>query len=68
IVPPAPMVPAPGAAVLTLNGIFTSHHSGTALRDISLAVRAGEILGIAGVSGNGQRAMAEVISGTRAPD
>ncbi len=36
-----------------------------ALRDVSLSVCAGEILGIAGVSGNGQRELAEVIAGLR---
>ena len=34
---------------------------------VSLAVRGGEIVGIAGVSGNGQKALAGVISGTLAP-
>jgi ABC-type uncharacterized transport system ATPase subunit len=53
---------------LTLDGISTSRHSGMALRDVSLSMRAGEILGIAGVSGNGQRALAEVISGVLVPD
>ena len=33
-----------------------------ALDDVSLAVRAGEIVGIAGVSGNGQEALAELLS------
>ncbi|MDX1415861.1 MAG: ABC transporter ATP-binding protein [Candidatus Promineifilaceae bacterium] len=33
------------------------------LRDISLQVRSGEILGVAGVSGNGQRSLAEAIAG-----
>ncbi|NWF69018.1 MAG: ABC transporter ATP-binding protein [Chloroflexi bacterium] len=37
-----------------------------ALRDVSLEVRSGEIVGIAGVSGNGQRELAEAISGLRA--
>jgi general nucleoside transport system ATP-binding protein len=37
------------------------------LREVSLFVRSGEILGIAGVSGNGQRALADVISGMLAP-
>ncbi len=36
-----------------------------ALRGVSLAVNAGEILGIAGVSGNGQTELAEVIGGMR---
>ncbi|MYJ70044.1 MAG: ATP-binding cassette domain-containing protein, partial [Gemmatimonadetes bacterium] len=34
----------------------------------SLAVRRGEILGIAGVGGNGQRTLAAVLAGLRAPD
>jgi simple sugar transport system ATP-binding protein len=36
-----------------------------ALRDVSFTVREGEILGIAGVSGNGQRELAEVLVGLR---
>ena len=36
-----------------------------ALREVSLDVRSGEILGIAGVSGNGQRELAEAITGLR---
>lgn len=36
-----------------------------ALRGISFEVRAGEIVGLAGVSGNGQREIAEVIAGLR---
>jgi simple sugar transport system ATP-binding protein len=36
-----------------------------ALHDVSLQVRAGEILGVAGVAGNGQRELAEVITGLR---
>jgi simple sugar transport system ATP-binding protein len=33
--------------------------------DVSLALRGGEVLGVAGVDGNGQRALAEAISGQR---
>jgi simple sugar transport system ATP-binding protein len=36
-----------------------------AVRDVSLAVRGGEIVGIAGVSGNGQRQLVEVLAGQR---
>lgn len=36
-----------------------------ALKDISFSIREGEILGIAGVAGNGQRELAEVITGLR---
>jgi simple sugar transport system ATP-binding protein len=37
------------------------------LKDVSLEVRAGEILGLAGVSGNGQSQLAEVIAGVLPP-
>ena len=42
---------------------------GTALADIALQVRAGEIVGVAGVSGNGQQEFMAALSGedTRAP-
>jgi ABC-type uncharacterized transport system ATPase subunit len=36
-----------------------------ALHDVSLSVRAGELAGIAGVAGNGQRELAEAITGMR---
>jgi len=39
-----------------------------AVRGSSLAVRGGEILGIAGVAGNGQRELAEAIVGLRRPE
>jgi ABC-type uncharacterized transport system ATPase subunit len=38
---------------------------GLALRSASLSVRAGEILAVAGVAGNGQRELAEAVSGLR---
>ena len=38
---------------------------GTPLRDLSLSVSSGEIVGIAGVSGNGQRELMTVLSGAR---
>ena len=38
-------------------------HGGTAVRDLSFEVRAGEILGIAGVQGNGQTELCEALIG-----
>lgn len=38
---------------------------GSTLRDINLEIRAGEIVGIAGVAGNGQTALFEALSGER---
>ena len=38
-----------------------------ALKGVTLTVRGGEIVGIAGVAGNGQRELAETITGMRAP-
>lgn len=46
-----------------------SHDFATTLQDISFDLRPGEILGIAGVSGNGQEELAEALSGEwRCPD
>jgi general nucleoside transport system ATP-binding protein len=55
-----------GDVTLAVKDLAVTSDKGTpALRGISLAVRAGEILGIAGVSGNGQKEFAEAISGLR---
>ncbi len=51
---------------LQLDSVFCGSDRGTpGLRGVSLDVRSGEILGIAGVSGNGQRELAEIITGLR---
>ena len=56
----------PGRAVLELEDVWAVGDKGpTALAGVSLDVKAGEIVGIAGVSGNGQRELAEAISGLR---
>jgi general nucleoside transport system ATP-binding protein len=58
----------PGAVALELAGVSAAaDRGGDALRNVSLRVRAGEIVGIAGVAGNGQRELAETIAGMRAP-
>jgi ABC-type uncharacterized transport system ATPase subunit len=57
-----------GGIVLELKAVATAPASGaTVLRDLSLRLRAGEILGVAGVSGNGQRELADVVLGLRRP-
>ena len=55
-----------GAARLQLDRLSARDDAGAiAVREVSLAVRAGEIVGIAGVSGNGQRQLVEVLAGQR---
>jgi general nucleoside transport system ATP-binding protein len=59
----------PGEAVLALEAVTVEQDARRGrLRDVSLVVHAGEIVGIAGVSGNGQRPLAEVAAGLLAPD
>ncbi|MFQ5558265.1 MAG: ABC transporter ATP-binding protein [Acidimicrobiales bacterium] len=58
-----------GDPVLELRGVAAHNDRGIeALRHVDLTVRAGEIMGIAGVSGNGQTELAEVVSGMRSVD
>lgn len=55
-----------GESVLRLEGVSAMGDLGApALRGVSLQVRAGEIVGVAGVAGNGQRELAEVVAGER---
>jgi simple sugar transport system ATP-binding protein len=51
---------------LALQDVWADNDLGTpGLRGINLQLRSGEILGVAGVSGNGQRELAQVINGLR---
>ncbi len=69
IAPPERPPAHPGEEVLALEGVSIRAASARArLEDVSMQLRAGEILGIAGVSGNGQSALAALVSGLRAPD
>ena len=56
----------PGEVRLSVSGLSVVGDRGQlAVNDIDLDVAGGEILGIAGVSGNGQRELAEAIAGLR---
>jgi len=58
----------PGATLLEVRRLRALDDRGVAaLRDVSFTVAGGEILGVAGVEGNGQRELAECIAGLRAP-
>jgi simple sugar transport system ATP-binding protein len=55
-----------GDIVLELENVSALNNRGLpALKNVSLQVRSGEILGLAGVGGNGQSELAEVITGLR---
>ena len=56
-----------GSEVASLKNVQALNDSGrSGLNDVTLSLRAGQIFGIAGVSGNGQKELAEVLTGLRA--
>lgn len=59
---PAPSV---GEAVCTLENVSTAGGGRDRLQGVSLTLKAGELMAIAGVSGNGQLALADLLCGTR---
>jgi len=64
-VPARSLAPA-GDVRLDVRGLVVAGDRGeTAVRGLSLAVRSGEIVGVAGVSGNGQRELMEALTGRR---
>lgn len=57
-----------GPELLSIEGLSALDGKGLpAVRNVNLSVRAGEILGIAGVSGNGQTELTHVLAGTLRP-
>ena len=56
------------APILEIIDLATNRDNGlSAVKGVNLNVHAGEIVGIAGVSGNGQREFVEVLAGQRSP-
>ncbi|PWW02084.1 nucleoside ABC transporter ATP-binding protein [Hoeflea marina] len=54
----------PGAVLFELSSVSTPAMGGQGLDGVSLQLRGGEITGLAGISGNGQAALAALIAGT----
>ena len=65
LTPPARAASAPGAPLLQLKDLNLSANTpfGTSLRNISLELASGEVLGIGGVAGNGQDELLTALSG-----
>jgi simple sugar transport system ATP-binding protein len=58
----------PGAPLLALHNVTTADvGSVPGLKSVSLTLKAGQVVGLAGVSGNGQAAMADVVGGLLYP-
>ena len=54
---------------LVVSGLSLVNHEGVQkLKDVSFTARSGEILGIAGIAGSGQRELLEAIAGLQRPD
>ncbi len=70
-VPPLPAerapIPAGRPPALELANVTVKHHRHLALDHVDLTVAAGELVGVAGVSGNGQRELVEVALGLLKP-
>jgi len=61
-------VAADAPVMLSVEELSTASTSGeVSISDIALEIRAGEILGIAGIDGHGQQHLAEVLAGQRQP-
>ena len=58
----------PGAVVLKVENLTVGDRPKPIVDNASLIVRAGEIVGVAGVAGNGQTELIEALTGLRAPD
>ena len=68
LVPQKPYVEKGNAKLVVQNLKVTGDRETLAVDEVSIQIHAGEIVGIAGVSGNGQRELAECIAGLRKSD
>ncbi|MDQ1127895.1 ABC transporter ATP-binding protein [Microbacterium sp. SORGH_AS_0888] len=57
----------PGDDVLVARGVSAASDADGALHDVSLTLRAGEVVGLAGVSGSGQNLLLDVLAGLTPP-
>jgi simple sugar transport system ATP-binding protein len=57
----------PSAEVLKVSGLSVSGNHGPAVKGVSFNVHAGEIVGIAGIEGNGQTELIEALAGLARP-
>ena len=57
-----------GEENFSVRGLSLTERGVPILRDVCLSLRKGEILGIAGIEGNGQTELIEVLTGLRRPD
>lgn len=57
----------PGAAVLETRAVSAASGSDANLEGVSIALRAGEITGVAGVAGSGQNTLLDVLAGILSP-
>ena len=66
--PPELRESTPGPALLTLDRVTTPDHGNApGLKAVDLALHGGQVVGLAGVSGNGQAALADLIAGLERP-
>ena len=63
----ARVVPPEAPVLLAARGLSADRAGRRVLQEVSFELHAGEILGVAGVLGNGQTELLEVLAGTRAP-
>lgn len=64
----ASIEPSAGEVVLEMRDVSVDRPGASGLVEVSLTLRAGEILGIAGIEGNGQKELVSVLAGDIVPD